>query len=258
MSDSLKSPLGELSTSTLSSFEQPYSYPLSPEHLETNRVRTDANMDLMDTRENILYRWDIYELLQSSAFATSAATAFTIAFAESRWDMYELLQSSALALSASTAFSIAFAASPASALTAFATSVATANSTAFAASAATAQSTALATSVATANSTAFAASAATAQSSALAASAATVQSTALATSVATAPTTINTINNIDNYINNNSSVSNNKISFNESSLLANLLVLLLSAQAKPSRLRPFAKFSVVLPITLSVPAALPE
>ena len=95
MSDSLKSPLGELSTSTLSSFEQPYSYPLSPEHLETDRVRTDANMDLMDDpRENILYRWDIYELLQSSAFATSAATAFIIAFAESRWDMYELLQSS--------------------------------------------------------------------------------------------------------------------------------------------------------------------
>ena len=123
---------------------------------------------------------------------------------------------------------------------------------------ATLHSTALATSVATANSTAFAASAATAQSSALAASAATAQSTALATSVATAPSTFNTINIINNYINNNSSISNNKIGFNESSLLANLLVLLLSAQAKPSLLRPFAKFSVVLPITLSVPAAPPE
>ena len=107
-----------------------------------------------------------------------------------------------------------------------------------------------------AESTVFPISVTTAQSYALAASVASAQSFTLAASFAIAPSTTTAIINGHNSKNDYNSYNNT--SFNGSSFLANLVVLFLLAQAKPALLSPCSKFSVVLPITLSVPAAPPE
>ena len=120
----------------------------------------------------------------------------------------------------------------------------------------TAQSYAPAASVATLQSSAFPISVTTAQSYATAASVASAQSFTLAASFAIAPST--TTATINGHNSKNDYNSYNNTSFNGSSFLANLVVLFLLAQAKPALLSPCSKFSVVLPITLSVPAAPPE